>query len=112
MPKYPLPQLGTSYNSEASVIDQRSRVFEHRRKTLTNENEKVQNQIVDYYCRRQMARIENGNFFSKVNNRMKFQIRWLPHVATSSLHAAEALCRNAAVVDPKLGEALGVKLAN
>jgi hypothetical protein len=54
-----------------------------------------------------MARIETGNFFSKVNNRMKFQIRWLPHVATSSLHAAEALCRNEAVVDPKLGDAVG-----
>jgi hypothetical protein len=38
---------------------------------------------------------------------MKFQIRWLPHVGTSSLHAAEALCQQVAVVDPKLAECLG-----
>jgi hypothetical protein len=37
---------------------------------------------------------------------MSFQIRWIPHVATSALHAAEALLRRAELVDPQLTTAV------
>jgi hypothetical protein len=37
---------------------------------------------------------------------MSFQVRWVPHVSTSALHAAEALLRRTELVDPQLAAAV------